>query len=199
MNQPARITCRPVTGEYSVNCPVCSSCLFLASADSSRTPNGEPWLLDGDAIPGTMHAIEKGYSAMLSAGQCSACRARYYVAQLTVLHGDWDLLVDFHGGFGVFDSELPTTNWICSFPASAEQVSRSWTLARTETPAGPVHEHAIGPFCLDRLSSISGATGVSACQRRGDSDPWSHAREVVNALRESAFALLADDSRVPMA
>ncbi len=199
MNQPARVICQPVTAEYSVNCPACSAALFLVSPDSSRTPSGEPWLLDGDAIPGTTPDVEKGYSAMLSVGQCGSCREHYYVSQLTILHGDWDLLVDFHGGFDAFDAELPITNWLCAIPSQDQQVQGGWLLTRSDTPAGPVHEHTIGPFVLDRLSSVSGPVGVSACQGRGDTDPWSHARNVANALCESVFALLAEDVRVPMA
>lgn len=199
MNQPAHLICQPVAAECSVNCPACSIALFLVSPDSGRTPTGEPWLLDGDAIPGTTREIAEGCSAMLSVGRCDSCRAHYYVAQLTVLHGDWDLLVDFHGGFDVFDAELPRTNWLCSLPSHDPQVPGAWLLTRSDTPAGPVHEHTIGPFVLDRLSNVSGPAGVSACQGRGNTDPWFHAREVVNALRENAFALLADDVRIPMA
>lgn len=161
----------------AIGCPHCGELLLELTQDCVRVVTGGTWLEDGDAVPGVLDQLprgrEGGHDASLLVGSCLACKDHYWVAEATLLAGDWNQLEAFLGGDAPFDQEAPARFYVGTWRQSR------WWMVEQETPAGPVHQHCFGPFGLNSIDTLRGQHGVAACGELAKAPAWAQARDLL--------------------
>lgn len=161
----------------AVNCPHCGQLLLELTQDCVRVVAGGTWLEDGDAVPGVVDQLpggrDSGHDACLLVGTCQGCAGHYWVAEATLLAGNWDQLEAFLAGDAPFDQEAPARFYV------GARRDAPWWMVEQNTPAGPVHQHCFGPFALNTIDQLRGAHGVAACGELAKAPAWSQARELL--------------------
>lgn len=182
-----------------VCCPHCGLPLLTMTRDGLGTPEGKPWLHDGDAVPGVEKALSSGGGAggeaFLMVGSCPTCNGAYWCAEATLMKGGRGELEDYLAGAPPLDQDGQVSNYtLTTMPVDvgflrdlapfqqSGQLSRtgavaSWWMVEEATPRGPVHQHTFGPFGLEDADALRGPAGVSACGQMGSAKPWRQAAD----------------------
>lgn len=178
----------PLLRPVAVTCPSCAVTLLTVSATGETTPDNEPWLHDGDMVPGVVDGRTRRplRDAMLFVGRCAACSASYYVCE-----GKW---LDAEAGEDADECLVQPQDVDGRYSlATAAAPTAAWFLFEQHTAAGLLHTWWTGPLALPDTTGVVGSAGVSACGANGgaQASPWTRARELLQALNNDAEQHLA--------
>lgn len=167
---------RPIQVRQDIACPACDQVLASMFPDRVESQPAEPWLLDGDTVPGVRNGLgdqplgPDAFETMLTAGRCPACGHGLYVVEVTFVTGTEEDLLSW---------------WACEHQPSETQMyawsspgHREWSVERTLTGSLTVMSHMAGPFACT-LRDLDGPNGVSSSLARAAE--WGAARDLVLA------------------
>lgn len=174
----------PIESAHALSCPHCGMPAAYAGPRGTDPATAAPWLTDGDAVPKIPEAPE-GFAleAMLSIGECAACRGGYYVVEAFVTRAPKVVLYDWLAGSLDLEGE---SQQLVRAGAAPAWVRRRAILA----DGGYVDEHLFGPYPV-ALEQLRGPLGVAACGEAAQAPAWSAARQLVADRLDALLAAAA--------
>lgn len=189
-----QFTTRNLDAPKHLHCPCCKGIIFIATANSGETPDGENWLDDGDTVGKLWNLLSEaqqkpsGWHPMLMVGKCALCDARYYVFLASLMDADFEDVDSYL--LGETDTKLDRYS-ACALTGAAHSLPAEWLLRENNTDAGILHEHMFGPFLLEDTAGVIGANGVSSCGAPS-AQAWDHAAQVIATLWDDMRQLVRD-------
>lgn len=174
----------PIENAHALSCPHCGMPTAYAGPRGTDPATNAPWLTDGDAVPKLPEApAGLALEAMLSVGQCHACRGGYYVVEAFVTRAPKAVLYDWLAGSLEVEEEIQQIVRAGGKPA--------WVRRRAMLPGGMrVDEHLFGPYPV-ALEQLQGPIGVAACGDAARAPAWAAARDLVAERLDAIVAAAA--------
>jgi len=173
-----------------LRCPSCAGELARVTANSFHTCQTGSFLDDGDSLARQPQSSDDcSLFASLLLGCCKACSTHYYVVEACVMRAEEDVNFEYVTGEREASISLFSVATRAKSAGGVDTGHLPWLVERQITSDGPRQVHLFGPFRLARVADVRGEHGVSPCQGRGATPPWTHGAQLVSELTPHLYEL----------
>jgi hypothetical protein len=179
------IEMKPVIDVQTISCPCCGVVRLEVQQDGLKAVGSRYWLSDGDTISPLWTKLTdaqkepNNFDYMMMVGDCPSCGELYYVAEVSFMAGERDLVEPYlqHNV-----KPISTAFFTCAFDVVRDGIPSKWLRQVSETPLGTMHTHTFGPFALESTEGVIGQFGVSSCGSSSSNDAWERSAHILSSL-----------------